>query len=245
MRGTTRVRGVLAAAIAAGLCGWAIAAPSGAQVAGSEAAAAPVQCNEQPPEPALIRSNWVVKARMPREEQQRRRQLAQEAIRIRTERYGRFEEFGRAEWNPRPPLHYAQRARVFGLPVRLHQRIIPAVLCAERAIAEACTATPYTPVRLSGIRDRNTYHNGEVSNHVFGIALDVDPQRNSCCGCVAPWPDHPLCRLETDDIFDRMAMPECWVRQFQRFGFYWLGDDELRDTMHFEFLGDPDRIVAQ
>ncbi|MDQ3033826.1 MAG: M15 family metallopeptidase [Myxococcota bacterium] len=244
MAGTTSVRGVLAAAIAAGLCGSAIAAPTGAQEAAAPAAA-PVQCNEQAPDPALIRGNWVTKARMPREEQQRRRQLAQQAIRIRTERYGRFEEFGRAEWNPHPPLHYAQRVRVFGLPVRLHERIVPAVLCAERAIAEECTATPYTPVRLSGIRDRNTYHNGEVSNHVFGIALDVDPQRNSCCGCVAPWPEHPLCQLETDDIFDRMAMPECWVRQFQRYGFYWLGDDELRDTMHFEFLGDPDRIVAQ
>ncbi len=237
----TSVRGVIALAISAGVLGSMITAPLGAQESGE--AAAPVQCQEQTPEPGLIRGNWVVKARMPREEQQRRRQLAEQAIRIRTERYGRFPEFGRAEWNPHPPLHYARGIRVFGLPVRLHERIIPAVRCAERAITEACTATPYTPARLSGIRDRNTYHNGEVSNHVYGIALDIDPTRNSCCGCVAPWPDHPLCRLETDNIFDRMAMPECWVRQFQRFGFYWLGDDELRDTMHFEFLGDPDRIT--
>jgi hypothetical protein len=40
-----------------------------------------------------------------------------------------------------------------------------------------------------------------------------------------------------------MAMPECWVHAFERYGFYWLGHDVLRDTMHFEFLGDPDRIV--
>ena len=40
-----------------------------------------------------------------------------------------------------------------------------------------------------------------------------------------------------------MAMPECWVHAFERFGFYWLGHDVLQDTMHFEFLGDPDRIV--
>lgn len=243
--GRMTMRGTIAAAIAAGLLGWSVAAPSGAQEAGRSADAAPVQCNEQPPDPALIRGNWVTKVRMPPEEQRRRRQLAQEAIRIRSERYGRFAEIGRPDWNAHPPLHYARGVRVFGLPVRLNEHVIPAVQCAERAIAEACTATPYTPVRLSGIRDRNTYHNGEVSNHVFGIALDVDPQRNSCCGCVAPWPEHPLCQLETDDIFDRMAMPECWVRQFQRFGFYWLGDDELRDTMHFEFLGDPDRIVPE
>lgn len=237
----TNVRGAVLAAIAAGMIGWSITSTGGAQ---DEAVAPVPQCQEQPPDPRLIRGNFVVKARFAREEQQRRRAAAQEAIRIRTERYGFFEGFGRSEWNPNPPLHYATTVRLWGLRTRLHQRIVPAVQCAERAIAEACTATPYQPARLSGIRDRNTYHNGEVSNHVYGIALDVDPQRNSCCGCVAPWPDHPLCRLETDDIFDRMAMPECWVRQFQRFGFYWLGDDELRDTMHFEFLGDPDRIVA-
>jgi hypothetical protein len=34
------------------------------------------------------------------------------------------------------------------------------------------------------------------------------------------------------------------VQAFERFGFYWLGHDALQDTMHFEFLGDPDRILA-
>ena len=37
-------------------------------------------------------------------------------------------------------------------------------------------------------------------------------------------------------------MPACWVKAFERFGFYWLGRDELEDTMHFEFLGDPAKI---
>lgn len=238
----TDVRGALLAAIAAGLIGWSITSSGGAQ---EEPVAEAPRCLEQQPDPRLVRGNFVVKARHSREEQQQRRSAAAEAIRLRTERYGFFEGFGRPDWNPNPPMHYARTVTLWGLRTRLHERVVPAVQCAERAIAEACTATPYQPVRLSGIRDRNTYHNGEVSNHVYGIALDVDPQRNSCCGCVAPWPDHPLCQLETDDIFDRMAMPECWVRQFQRFGFYWLGDDELHDTMHFEFLGDPDHIVAR
>ena len=42
-----------------------------------------------------------------------------------------------------------------------------------------------------------------------------------------------------------MAMPECWVHAFEKYGFYWLGNDQLQDTMHFEFLADPERIVAQ
>lgn len=201
-------------------------------------------CNEQQPIDYLVRGNWVVKARMPREEQQRRRELHQQAIRFRTEHYGHFEGFGRAEWNPHPPLHYARPVSFMGLRVRLNERIHPAIQCAEQAIREQCSAHPYQPQRLSGIRDRNTYHNGEVSNHVYGIALDIDPQRNTCCGCVAPWRDHPLCQREVESIYERMVMPECWVQQFERFGFYWLGHDELQDTMHFEFLGDPDRILA-
>ncbi len=201
-------------------------------------------CNEQSPQDFLVRGNWLTKRTMSREEQRARRAIAERAVRYRTETYGYFEGFGRREWNPNPPLHYARGLRVFARPVRLHERIIPAVRCAERAIRQSCSATPYQPGRLSGIRDRNTYHNGEVSNHVYGIALDIDPTLNSCCGCVAPWPEHPLCQREAASIFERMAMPECWVRQFQRFGFYWLGDDTLRDTMHFEFLGDPDHILV-
>ena len=40
-----------------------------------------------------------------------------------------------------------------------------------------------------------------------------------------------------------MAMPKSWVDTFERFGFYWLGHDVLQDTMHFEFLGDPDKVT--
>ena len=73
--------------------------------------------------------------------------------------------------------------------------------------------------------------------------IDIEPDRNTCCGCVAPWTDHPLCQRRVQSIYDRMAMPKSWVAIFERFGFYWLGHDVLQDTMHFEFLGDPDKIV--
>jgi len=81
---------------------------------------------------------------------------------------------------------------------------------------------------------------------MYGIAIDVDPKSNPCCGCVPPWNDHPLCRKKVDSEFERMTMPRCWVEVFERFGFYWLGRDErLRDTMHFEFLGDPEHILPE
>ena len=58
------------------------------------------------------------------------------------------------------------------------------------------------------------------------------------------WPDHPACRSSSDTIFERTALPRCWIDGFERFGFYWLGRDPgLRDTMHFEFLGDPELIA--
>lgn len=211
---------------------------------GSSAPAEPVPaCNEQPPQDFLVRGNFVTKARFGDEENRRRRDVHARAIRYRTENYGYFEGFGEAAWNDRTPSDNAVGTRVFGLRVRLNQRILPAVRCAEQAVLAQCGAHPYTPSRLSGLRTRNTYHNGEVSNHVYGIALDIDPHLNTCCHCVAEWAEHPLCARE-GTVFDRMAMPECWVRQFQRFGFYWLGDDALEDTMHFEFLGDPAHILV-
>ena len=44
--------------------------------------------------------------------------------------------------------------------------------------------------------------------------------------------------------FERTELPRCWIDTFERYGFYWLGrDPQLRDTMHFEFLGNPERII--
>ena len=121
-----------------------------------------------------------------------------------------------------------------------------ALRCVERYLERTCTGAKerYTPRALGGFRQANTYRGGEVSNHLFGIAIDIDPNRNPCCGCVAPWPDHPACRNPNETVFERTALPRCWIDGFERFGFYWLGrDPELRDTMHFEFLGNPELLA--
>ncbi len=82
----------------------------------------------------------------------------------------------------------------------------------------------------------------EISNHLLGIAIDIDPERNPCCGCVDPWPSNPICK-NAGPVYKRTALPKCWISAFERFGFDWLGHDILEDTMHFEFLGDPDKIT--
>lgn len=236
---------VLALASSAFALGAALSAPSiVAQEASwrETAAQGEIPCNEQEPQEFLIRGNWQTTRRMTNEEVRERRAVHQRAVRYRTETYGYFSGFGMAEWNRATPMQSARGARLFGLPVRLHERILPAARCAEQEIARSCR-DEYQPRRLSGIRDRNTYHNGEVSNHVYGIAIDLDPTLNTCCNCVKEWRLHPLCQSRPRSIFDRMAMPECWVRSFEKYGFYWLGHDALMDTMHFEFLGDPDHVL--
>ena len=49
--------------------------------------------------------------------------------------------------------------------------------------------------------------------------------------------------MNDPDPQERAALPACWIKSFERFGFHWLGRDALEDTMHFEFLGDPERIT--
>lgn len=245
---THRKRAALLAACASAFAiGVSVSVPSGAQDEEAtgwrqRAAGEEILCNEQEPQAFLIRANWLTRRNMDAAEVRERRDVAQQAIRYRTENYGYFQGFGSPAWNERTPLQNAVGVRLFDRPTRLNQRIVAAARCAEQEIARTCQ-DDYSPRRLSGIRDRNTYHNGEVSNHVYGIAIDLDPNENTCCNCVKEWRLHPLCQATPRSIFDRMVMPECWVRGFEKYGFYWLGHDQLMDTMHFEFLGDPERIL--
>jgi len=167
----------------------------------------------------------------------------QRSIRYRTEQYGYYSGFGSRAWNPRPLAHQMRVAKFAGLSVVLHERVIPALHCVEQVIDRDCRETPYRPRSLGGARQTNTYFGGDVSNHVYGIALDIDPLENPCCNCVEPWRSNPKCRGKKSD-WERMAMPQCWVKAFEEYGFYWLGHDELKDTMHFEFLGDPSKAAV-
>jgi hypothetical protein len=190
-------------------------------------------CNEQAPQDFLVRGNFLKAGQAG----------LNRAIQYRTDEYGYFKGFGRPGRDAQPPSANVVTTTFMGLPVRMHRKVVPALKCVEQEIARACVDHPYTAHALAGIRFRNTYRGGEVTNHAYGIAIDVDPSINTCCGCVAPWNDAPACKRHAKTEYDRMAMPECWVHAFERYGFYWLGHDVLRDTMHFEFLGDPDRIL--
>jgi hypothetical protein len=225
-------------------------APAPTQDATSRADESPVRarpesaCNEQPPQAFLIRSYYHNKSDVSAEEGETRKQLHAAAIRYRTERYGYFPGFGQREWNSHAPSHYAEDTTFFGLTVRMHKRVIAALRCVEEEIKQACGDEVYTPRFLSGMRPYNSFHTGEITNHAYGIAIDIDPHRNICCGCLGPWSRSPVCSRPSESPYGRMDMPRCWVDSFTKYGFYWLGEDPiLRDTMHFEFLGDPDKIL--
>jgi D-alanyl-D-alanine carboxypeptidase len=190
-------------------------------------------CNEQAPQDFLIRGNFLKEGAAGN----------RRAIQYRTDQYGYFKGFGRPGPGARPPSASVVDATFFGLRVKMHSKVVPALACVEEEIHRSCSDHPYSPHALAGIRYRNTYRGGEVTNHAYGIAIDVDPSINTCCGCVPPWNDAPACKRPTKSEYGHMAMPECWVHAFERYGFYWLGHDVLKDTMHFEFLGDPDRIA--
>jgi hypothetical protein len=166
----------------------------------------------------------------------------QRAVRYRVEKYGRIPGLGYDQYNAKTADSYAVGTRFMGLPLRVHEKIAPALRCVEKEIRKGCNkkGKRYVPRAVGGFRQDNSYRGGEVSNHLFGIAIDIDPERNPCCGCVEPWPSNPLCKVDSGSVYDKTTLTRCWIQAFERYGFYWLGRDTLEDTMHFEYLGDPD-----
>jgi len=165
------------------------------------------------------------------------------ALRWLVEHYGHVDDDVTMRWNTQPSHGHARTVQFMGMPISIHASIAPALAAVEKRIKKTCTGgSRYTPKAIGGFRSGNTYRGVEVSNHLLGIAIDIDPDRNPCCGCVDPWPTNPVCK-KTGTVYKRTSLPRCWIQSFERFGFDWLGHDTLEDTMHFEFLGDPDRIT--
>lgn len=202
-------------------------------------------CNEQAPQEFLIRGSYVWQPTATPEERSTRRAIHRRAVEYRSRNYGFVEGSGDPKWNALAPGDLTRDGRFFGVPVRMNNRVLTALGCVEKVIAHECASEPYVPRVLDGLRTRNTFHNDEVSNHLYGIAIDIDPDRNSCCGCVPPLSEWPRCKKPVSSPFERSLVPKCWVDRFERFGFYWLGYDQLEDTMHFEFLGDPAKIAKK
>jgi len=218
-----------------------VAAPSSQPIPGTLSGSASL-CSEQPPQEFLVSAHYNGRPLAKADALREWKDAVARSIRYRTEQYGYYSGFGSYGWNKKPLHSQMHTVKFFGLPVRLHERVIPALRCVETALRIDCAQFPYQPKALSGLRESNTYLDGDVSNHVYGIAIDIDPLQNPCCNCIEPWKSSPRCQGKKAEL-ERMDMPACWISVFERFGFYWLGHDALKDTMHFEFLGDPEQIA--
>jgi len=195
------------------------------------------RCRPQHPQKFLQRSSYVKSGALVADAHQK-------AIRYRVTHYGSIADMGLESINRVSAASMAAPTEFFGHPIRLNRRIIPALACVEERVERKC-ADPkdaYHPKAIGGLRTSNTIRGGELSNHLFGIAIDIDPNRNPCCHCVGEWKHDPKCAAAVKSPFERAALTRCWVDAFEHYGFYWLGRDTLEDTMHFEFLGNPERI---
>lgn len=195
------------------------------------------RCRPQRPQRFLIRSSYIKKGAI------------DGIAHLKALRY-RVAEYGTVEGSPVTGTHQmtaasmAVNTQFFGHTVRVNRRIVPALQCVQDRIERQCTKPKdsYIPRHVGGLRTSNTIRGAEFSNHLFGIAIDIDPDRNPCCHCVGAWQQDPKCSRESKSPFDRAELPACWIDNFEYFGFYWLGRDTLEDTMHFEFLGKPEKI---
>ena len=201
-------------------------------------------CNEQAPQAFLLRESYMFHFDAPPDEAVARKRLHQVAIEYRARRYGTVPLLTDPSFNRRNAAENVVDLRFFGRGVRMNRRVAPALRCVEESIKVQCANDPYEPRVLDGLRTRNTFHNNEISNHTFGIAIDINPNENSCCGCVPPLSEWPRCKVP-GTAYERARIPKCWIDTFERYGFYWLGHDVLEDTMHFEFLGDPAKILKE
>ncbi len=192
-------------------------------------------CRKEKPKSFLVRRNFVKHGQLVPA-------VHRKALKFRAERYGWVEGLGLEAYAEHSAISQAVETHFLGLPVRVHKKIVPKLRCVERTIRASCNGKGqrYVPRALGGFREQNTYRQGEVSNHLFGIAIDIDPDRNPCCGCVDPWPSHPACQSEAKSPYQKTELTRCFIDAFEQHGFYWLGHDTLEDTMHFEYLGDPD-----
>lgn len=193
-------------------------------------------CHPQKPQRFLMRTHYVRHGMLDAKAHAK-------AVQYRVERYGSIPGFAVTESNSKRVSDQVVSLKFFGLPIVMHEKVAPALACVERRITQQCkdADSRYEPRAIGGLRTENTIRQGELSNHLFGIAIDIDPNRNPCCHCVRKWQGNKKCSIPVKSAYERADLPRCWISAFEHFGFYWLGHDQLEDTMHFEFLGDPDR----
>jgi len=128
-----------------------------------------------------------------------------------------------------------------GWDVLVHEDIVGAFLCVQEEINNCAEAQSYDYEHISTFNWRKIRGGTSLSMHSFGVAMDINPQRNPMCPIVD---DLGLCGGENILVTD---IPVCVRNAFNRYGFEWGGDwgpSYNFDSMHFEFRGDPEVVKS-
>ncbi|PIO06974.1 hypothetical protein COT47_02005, partial [Candidatus Woesearchaeota archaeon CG08_land_8_20_14_0_20_43_7] len=149
-----------------------------------------------------------------------------------------------------------------GKTITMNKKVLPLFDCISKEIDNTCSAADknYQLTSVSDTRETNTYSGGGISKHLYGIAIDLNPATNPFCYSTptnqgasgsSKCPTSPS-KPEDNIIKD---LPQCWIDAMQKYGFLWGGTKQWsmleaaakdwgRDSMHFNFYGDPSTIGA-
>ena len=152
----------------------------------------------------------------------------------------RIEAIFATTYGPRPATEQV-RTRFLGLPVRVHRRIVPALLAVAARLERARTADarlePYLRRLSGGFAARKIAGTDRASAHAYGIAIDLDKSMSDYWRWQNGKPLHW-----------RNRIPQAIVDAFEAEGFIWGGRWYHYDTMHFEYrpelFGPPCREPA-
>ncbi|MGC4063465.1 MAG: hypothetical protein QM784_02190 [Polyangiaceae bacterium] len=128
----------------------------------AEAKARRSGCRAQKPQRFLMRSSYVRRGMLDPKAHDR-------AVRYRVAEYGSIPGIGATESNPDRVSAHTRTTSFFGLPIVMHEKVVPALECVERRITQRCTSpeSHYEPRSIGGLRTENTIRQGEIFQSSF------------------------------------------------------------------------------
>jgi hypothetical protein len=133
------------------------------------------------------------------------------------------------------------RLKLFGLPVTMHQDVVPSLVRVEAALRALTNTDASVAKFLAGLKRLEGYNWRDIagtqsrSNHAYGTAIDLIPQTYGGRAVYWLWaiPDTQHWYKWTWER--RWVPPSAVVKAFEAEGWVWGGKWVLFDTIHFEY----------
>lgn len=128
-----------------------------------------------------------------------------------------------------------------GLKTMVHREILEDLAAVEEAILAAARTDPAvaafveTLATVEGYNYRRVDGTESLSNHAYGIAVDLIPRSYRGLQVYWRWADNAGVDWYELPQHQRFQIPEAVVEAFERHGFVWGGKWHFFDAMHFEY----------